>query len=126
MKIKLIDCGPKKIAVIKGIRAATGLNLRDAKDISDRAPITFDCHTDLSPEGMKNVVRGLHEAGATFEAELESSAIDKMTAASYIHVAETALGEGNVTEARNALKSALRLLGAFVDERDWWGVQDQR
>lgn len=35
----LHHCGKRKIAVIKEIRSATGLNLKDAKAISDRAPV---------------------------------------------------------------------------------------
>jgi len=35
--VHLVDAGPRKIAVIKEVRYATGLNLREAKELVDRA-----------------------------------------------------------------------------------------
>jgi large subunit ribosomal protein L7/L12 len=36
--VVLADAGPKKISVIKVVRAATGLGLKEAKDLVDGAP----------------------------------------------------------------------------------------
>ena len=37
-EIVLTDAGPRKILVIKAVRQATGLGLKDAKDLVDQAP----------------------------------------------------------------------------------------
>lgn len=39
--IELTDAGSQKIAVIKAVREATGLGLKDAKDLVDKAPTTI-------------------------------------------------------------------------------------
>jgi len=111
MKIRLINCGYKKIAVIKEVRAATGLNLKDAKQLCDRAPM--DLPQMLDEVRAAEVVRLLRDAGATVEAQCETTVLDKLTAASYIQVAATALGEGNIHDVRISLRSALRLLGDY-------------
>lgn len=36
--VELTDCGPRKIEVIKVVRGATGLGLKDAKDLVEAAP----------------------------------------------------------------------------------------
>lgn len=123
MKIRLIDAGRKKIAVIKAIRAATGLNLKDAKQLCDRAPVTFEAKVD--PSQSRHIVREFKEAGARIDATLTATAIDKLTANSYISTAQVALGEGNLTETKNCLRAALRLLGDFLDDIDYVGVEDE-
>ncbi len=40
--VTLLDTGQKKILVIKEIRSATGLGLRESKDICDRVPSTWN------------------------------------------------------------------------------------
>lgn len=124
MKIRLLDCGNKKIAVIKAIRAATGLNLKDAKALADSAPTTFEANLMGEPSRAKLIIQDFRESGAKIQAEVTASVIDKMTAASYISTAEVALGEGNITESRRCLKSALRLLGDFLDDVEFVGVGD--
>ena len=38
--VELTDCGPNKVKVIKVVREATGLGLKEAKDLVDGAPKT--------------------------------------------------------------------------------------
>ena len=111
MKIRFIDCGMKTIAVIKEVRAATGFNLKDAKQLCDRAPTELP-HIQDEMRGAE-VARLLREAGARIEVTCETTALDKLTAASYIQVAATALGEGNILDTRISLRAALRLLGDY-------------
>ena len=118
MQIRLLNCGMQKIAVIKEIRAFTGLNLRDAKQLADHAPIDLPVPvTPVTTEQANYTVRAFREAGATITARLESTVIDKLTASSYIQTAATALGEGNIKDTRISLRAALRLLGDLVDDR---------
>lgn len=122
MKIKLVNAGNKKIAVIKEVRACTGLDLKSAKHIADSAPIEFAVAGDVTADQARYIVRAFKEAGATIEVQLNVNVIDKLTAASYINVAQTAMGEGNLTECRNALKSALRLIGDMPDDVVYFGT----
>lgn len=115
MKIRLLECGNKKIAVIKEIRAATGLNLKDAKRLSDRAPVDLPQIRDERTAAL--AVKGLREAGAKINVTVKPTVLDKITAASYIQTAATALGEGNIKDTRISLRAALRLIGDFgLDE----------
>jgi len=61
---RLIHCGQRKIAVIKAIRQATGLNLRDAKALADRAPVDLP---NMSSAIASEFVREVREAGGTVE-----------------------------------------------------------
>lgn len=118
MHIRLVSSGNKKIAVIKEIRAFTGLNLKESKHLADTTPVDLPVPSiPITTEQANYTVRAFREAGATIQVQLESTAIDKLTAASYIHTAEVALGEGNVKDARISLRAALRLLGDFIDDR---------
>ena len=63
--VVLSAAGDKKVAVIKAVRAATDLGLKEAKDLVDGAPKTIK-------EGMKQdeaeaLVAALQEAGAQAE-----------------------------------------------------------
>ncbi len=63
--VVLSAAGDKKVAVIKAVRAATDLGLKEAKDLVDGAPKTIK-------EGMKKdeaeaLVAALQEAGAQAE-----------------------------------------------------------
>lgn len=51
--ITLIDNGPKKIQVIKAIREATGLGLKEAKDITDKVPTKFKVYTAEAAKKFK-------------------------------------------------------------------------
>ena len=122
MHVRLIDCGRKKILCIKAIRSGYGFNLITAKGWSDRAPVSLP---PINPESGVAMVKELRECGATVDAALETTAIDKITAASYIQVAATAIGEGNLKETRRSLRAALRLIGDF-DPDDLEDYDDAR
>jgi len=55
--------GDKKIAVIKEIRAITGLGLKEAKELVDGAPKTVK--EGVSKDEAENVKKQLEEAGAS-------------------------------------------------------------
>ena len=63
----LKDAGASKLNVIKVVRAATGLGLKDAKDLVDNCPKTLK--EAVSKEDAEKMVAELKEAGA--EAELK-------------------------------------------------------
>ena len=63
--VSLTAVGDKKINVIKEVRAATGLGLKEAKDLVEAAPSVVK---DGIPEAEANELRGkLEEAGASVE-----------------------------------------------------------
>ncbi len=52
--VKLVDAGAKKIQVIKVVREATGLGLKEAKDLVDGAPKMVKEHiSKADAEGIK-------------------------------------------------------------------------
>jgi large subunit ribosomal protein L7/L12 len=61
----LKDGGAKKINVIKVVRAATGLGLKEAKAAVDEAPTTIK--EAISKEEAEELKKQLEEAGATVE-----------------------------------------------------------
>ncbi|HVP10623.1 MAG TPA: 50S ribosomal protein L7/L12 [Phycisphaerae bacterium] len=61
----LADSGATKINVIKVVRAATQLGLKEAKDIVDGAPKTVK--TDISKEDAEKLKKELEGAGAKVE-----------------------------------------------------------
>ena len=63
----LKSAGASKLGVIKVVRAATGLGLKDAKDLVDNAPKTLK--EAISKEDAEKLVAELKEAGA--EAEIK-------------------------------------------------------
>ena len=63
----LKSAGASKLGVIKVVRAATGLGLKDAKDLVDNAPKTLK--EGISKEDAEKLVAELKEAGA--EAEIK-------------------------------------------------------
>ena len=63
----LKDAGASKLNVIKVVRAATGLGLKDAKDLVDSCPKTLK--EAVSKEDAEKMVAELKEAGA--EAEMK-------------------------------------------------------
>ena len=63
----LKSAGASKLGVIKVVRAATGLGLKDAKDLVDNCPKTLK--EAISKEDAEKLVAELKEAGA--EAEIE-------------------------------------------------------
>ena len=63
--VVLKECGANKIAVIKVIRALTGLGLKEAKEIADNCPKALK--EAISKEDAEKIVNDLKEAGATAE-----------------------------------------------------------
>lgn len=63
--VVLKEVGSNKIAVIKVVRAATGLGLKEAKEIVDNCPKTLK--EAVSKEDAEKIVNDLKEAGATAE-----------------------------------------------------------
>ena len=61
----LKDAGASKLNVIKVVRAATGLGLKDAKDLVDNCPKTLK--EAISKEDAEKMVAELKEAGADAE-----------------------------------------------------------
>ena len=63
--VVLKECGANKIAVIKVIRALTGLGLKEAKEIADNCPKTLK--EGISKEDAEKIAAELKEAGAEVE-----------------------------------------------------------
>ena len=63
----LKSAGASKLGVIKVVRAATGLGLKDAKELVDNCPKTLK--EAISKEDAEKLVEGLKAAGA--EAEIK-------------------------------------------------------
>ena len=61
----LKNAGASKLGVIKVVRAATGLGLKDAKDLVDNCPKTLK--EAISKEDAEKLVAELKEAGAETE-----------------------------------------------------------
>ena len=61
----LKGAGASKLNVIKVIRAATGLGLKEAKEIADNCPKTLK--EGISKEDAEKLANDLKEAGATAE-----------------------------------------------------------
>ncbi len=63
-KVTLKDVGPKKINVIKEVRALTGLGLKEAKDVVDGLGTIME---GVSKEAAMDAKKKLEEAGAVVE-----------------------------------------------------------
>ena len=63
--VVLKDAGATKIAVIKAVREATGLGLKEAKDLVDSAPKTVK--ENMPKEDAEKLVESLKAAGAMAE-----------------------------------------------------------
>jgi large subunit ribosomal protein L7/L12 len=61
----LAAAGDKKVNVIKAVRGATGLGLKEAKDLVDGAPATIK--EGVSKDEAEELKKALEEAGATVE-----------------------------------------------------------
>ena len=61
--VVLKEAGATKIAVIKAVREATGLGLKEAKDLVDGAPKTVK--ENMPKEDAEKLVESLKAAGAT-------------------------------------------------------------
>lgn len=63
--VELTDAGSSKIKVIKAVREATGLGLKDAKEVVDGAPKVVK--EGLSKEDAEELKSQLEEVGASVE-----------------------------------------------------------
>jgi len=63
--VVLTAAGDKKVNVIKAVRAATGLGLKEAKALVDEAPSSIK--EGVSKDDSEDVKKQLEEAGATVE-----------------------------------------------------------
>src|SRR5579864_3212217 len=63
--VQLLAAGDKKIQVIKVVRAATGLGLKEAKALVDEAPKAVK--EGIDREEADKLIQELEEAGATVE-----------------------------------------------------------
>ena len=60
--VELTDVGPNKVKVIKVVREATGLGLKEAKDVVDGAPKVLK--EGISKEEAEELKKKLEEVGA--------------------------------------------------------------
>lgn len=63
--VELTGAGDKKIAVIKAIREVTGLGLKDAKDMVDKAPVVVK--ENVKKEEAEELKKKIEEAGGSVE-----------------------------------------------------------
>jgi len=63
--VELTEIGPEKIKVIKVVRELTGLGLKEAKDVVDKAP--SNVKEGISKEEAEKIVAAFKEVGATCE-----------------------------------------------------------
>lgn len=63
--VVLASFGDNKVAVIKAVRGATGLGLKEAKEMVESAPAAIK--EAASKEEAEELKKGLEEAGATVE-----------------------------------------------------------
>ena len=63
--VELTEVGPNKVKVIKVVREATGLGLKEAKEVVDNAPKTLK--EGVSKEEAEQMKEKLEAAGATIE-----------------------------------------------------------
>jgi large subunit ribosomal protein L7/L12 len=64
-EVVLASFGEKKVAVIKAVRAITGLGLKESKDMVEGAPTTIK--ESVSKTEAEELKKQLEEAGATVE-----------------------------------------------------------
>lgn len=65
VSVILASAGSNKIAVLKEVRAITGLGLKEAKDLVDAAPKPIK--ENVKKEEAEEIKKKLEEAGATIE-----------------------------------------------------------
>ncbi|QCI23612.1 50S ribosomal protein L7/L12 [Buchnera aphidicola (Macrosiphoniella sanborni)] len=63
--IFLKSIGPNKVSVIKTVRSATGLGLKEAKDLVESAPIILK--ENLNKEDAESLKKTLEDVGAEIE-----------------------------------------------------------
>ena len=63
--VVLVEVGAAKLQVVKAVKEACGLGLKDAKDLVDGAPATIK--EGLSKDEAENLKKAIEEAGAKVE-----------------------------------------------------------
>jgi len=63
--VELTSAGDQKIAVIKAVRAATDMGLKDAKDLVEKAPTVIK--ENVPTEEAEELKKALEEAGGSVE-----------------------------------------------------------
>jgi len=63
--VVLTEIGPTKLQVVKAVKEACGLGLKDAKDLVDKCPSTLK--EGLSKEEAEGLKKTIEEAGAKIE-----------------------------------------------------------
>jgi len=63
--VVLADAGAAKLQVVKAVKEACGLGLKEAKDLVDGAPATIK--EGLSKDEAENLKKAIEEAGAKVE-----------------------------------------------------------
>ena len=63
--VELTEVGPNKVKVIKVVREATGLGLKEAKDLVDGAPKTVK--ENVAKDAAEELKKKLEDVGATVE-----------------------------------------------------------
>ena len=63
--VVLVDAGASKLKVVKAVKEACGLGLKDAKDLVDGAPSTIK--EGVSKDEAENLKKAIEEAGAKVE-----------------------------------------------------------
>ncbi len=63
--VVLAEVGGQKLAVVKAVKEACGLGLKEAKDLVDAAPATIK--EGLSKDEAENLKKAIEEAGAKVE-----------------------------------------------------------
>ncbi len=63
--VVLAEVGSAKLAVVKAVKEACGLGLKEAKDLVDGAPATIK--EGLSKDEAENLKKAIEEAGAKLE-----------------------------------------------------------
>ena len=69
--VVLLDSGAKKIQVIKEVRAATGLGLKEAKDLVDSAPKAIK--EALEKKDAEELMKKIENAGGKVELKASAS-----------------------------------------------------
>ena len=64
-KVELTDAGAQKIAVIKAVKEALGLGLKEAKDLVDAAPSVLK--EEMKKEEAEALKKAIEEAGGKIE-----------------------------------------------------------
>ena len=63
--VVLVDAGASKLKVVKAVKEACGLGLKDAKDLVDGAPSTIK--EGVAKDEAENLKKAIEEAGAKVE-----------------------------------------------------------